>query len=782
MWKKISRVRIVALLLTLLAGVVFYAPLPAQAQGAPVLELRGGEPSTPLAGHLLYLENQDPTLDVTQAFDALGRGDFAAISGDKIDFGYSGHTYWMYTQIHFTGKTEEHRVYDLDHVRMADFGVYLRRGDHIEALAEVDGHAPFNARAIKHRLLLAEFELAPDETVELMVKYKSYGSTYITPTLSSPDAFSTRDVTATMLHSLLIGALLLLALYNLMMYVMLKSAPHIWYVLFVVAGLTHVAHQAGFTFVYLWPNNGALNAAAADILGAFTIIFVVVFFRSFLNLKTRDKALDIFARLLIGAATITIIVCLVDRPPYIGRIGFSLASLAALLGFISSTRAYWRGFKPARFAALGWGGVLIGAIYVALSVNGLLPALADNNIIFEISMLFEGVMFSASLADFVTDIRHARDKSRKQLIKSLEAEADALTEAAAKGQALSAISHDIRQPIHALKLYIKGMRNIKDPDAAKHGLDQMDLTINSLDRLLSSVMDSAEPESNGEIIVNEAFSANRLIASSKLIFAPLAEQKGLVIKTVPSSLKLLSDRGVMMRILNNIVSNAVKYTDRGKILIGCRRRGSNAVFQIHDTGRGIPDELLKSIFGAYNRVDSQKGNDDSHGLGLSIVKKLADRIGATIEVQSKSGMGTLFEISVPMTPDSVAENTSLEGLKAIIIDDNTATLDELDRQLEGFGMTTVKGQTFSDCIDDLPSNDWTPNIIISDLHLADDTNGVDQARLAYDHFGAPLPTLILTFDRLAKARQLVSTLEGAKMLYKPIESHVLNLTLKDMLG
>ncbi len=776
------------LLSYLLVLAIFVVTAPAFAQ-TPVLKLSDNTDSTEsisLLPHLSYLEDKEAALDATAAVLAHEEGGFKAITGNSVDFGYTGHRYWLHSKIHNAGTSEQNLIYDLGHVRMAEFGVYILRDGSLEVLAEVSGYDTFQERTIKHRLLLANVKLLANEKIDLFVKFRSYGSTNVTPKLSQSWAFMANDSMVTMLHSLLIGALLLLALYNLIMSALLKSLPHLLYVFFVLSGLLHVAQQTGLAFVYIWPNQGFINANAANILGLLTVIFVMLFFRNFFNMKETDKLMDNIAKGLIGFAIMLIIVSLLYPIAYIGKIGFSMMTIVALVNFVASIRAFKRGFKPARFAALGWAGVLFGSVYVALSINGLIPIAVEVNVVFELTMLFESLLFLASLVDYVTEMRIARDNTQKRLIHSLEEGMLSNQEAAAKGRALSVISHDIRQPIHALKLYIQGLRNTKSWSKAVLGLEQMSHTITSLERLLSSVMDSSEPENSGELIINEHFSANRLISSTQLIFAAKAEQKGLLLKTVPSSLQLYTDLGVMMRIVNNIVSNAVKYTDAGKVLIGFRRRhdksGTKAVLQVFDTGQGIPDEQLVNIFDSYSRLDVKAENKDSYGLGLSIVKKLTDKIGAKVSIKSKLGVGTLFEVEMPISParQDNAHSKSLEGVKAVIIDDNPITLDELEQQLKGFGVELVKGRSWAECLRQVPDN-WQPDIVISDLHLSNDTTGLHAASMIYDHFGKQLPTLIISFDRLAKTRQQVASFKHAEMQYKPLEADILLDKIKLML-
>lgn len=750
-----------------------------------------------LLENLSYLEDPDSTVDVRAAITAYEAAQFTKAAGNGVDFGFTGYRYWLHYKVHNGEENAQTWIYDLGHVRMADFGVYILRNGKVETLVEIGGHDRFDARVIKHRLLLATFNIQANETIDIFVKFRSYGNTFVQPEFSQPSEFISSDSRAIMVHSLLFGALMLLVLYNLTMSVLLKSLPHLWYVIFVFVGLLHVVQQAGFAFVYLWPDYGALNSRIADHLGLLSIIFMLIFFRSFLSLKKKDKVMDIIAKFLIIATVILIGIVLVDRPVYIGKIGYSMMALVSLTSFIASVRAYRRGFKPARFAMLGWVGMLLAAIYMAMGLIGIIPMPISGDIIFELAMLYESLFFSASLLDYVTEIRVERNQAQKSLIQSLregvkssnrtaiEAEhrAMAQSEAASKSHALSAISHDIRQPIHALKLYIQGLRNTQDLSKSVKSLEQMSLTITSLEQLLSSVMDSSEPEASGDIIIKERFSVNRLMASTQLIFSTKAQEKGVQIRVVHSSLELFTDLGVMIRVLNNIVDNAVKYTERGKILIGCRRKGQRVVIQVIDTGRGIAEQQAKNIFDMYNRLDAQEENNTSYGLGLSIVKNLADKIGAKIDVRSKVGKGTVFELELPISPASYLENTSmpLQGVRAVIIDDNPITLEELDKQLADFGVQSLKGASWSECIKQMPSDGWLPDIFISDLHLANKVTGLEQATMVYGHYGKPIPTLIISFDRLAKTRRLVAAHDYAEMLYKPLDADILFGKLKEML-
>ena len=324
---------------------------------------------------------------------------------------------------------------------------------------------------------------------------------------------------------------------------------------------------------------------------------------------------------------------------------------------------------------------------------------------------------------------------------------------AAKSRFLAAASHDLRQPIYALSIFVATLaRRIRDPKS-RDLIAKMERAIESTNELLVAVLDISKLEA-GVVEPNMAdFSVQGILNEIAAEFAPSAEARGNVLRVVPSRLAVRSDRILLESILRNLVSNAVRYTSGGRILVGCRRRGAMVRFEVRDSGIGIPRDKQEAIFEEFHRIEgAAEPGDAGLGLGLAIVERTAGLLGYRIELDSEPGRGSLFRFDVPAgeaeaAADGVAPMAPpslLLGATVAVIDDDQEVLDALGRQLAGWGCDCFTAGSAALVVRDLASANRVPDLIVADYHLADGKTGIEAVRMIRDRWGANLPAVIVT--------------------------------------
>jgi signal transduction histidine kinase len=258
----------------------------------------------------------------------------------------------------------------------------------------------------------------------------------------------------------------------------------------------------------------------------------------------------------------------------------------------------------------------------------------------------------------VRDIRDRREAQTRihELIEGLRSQKDK-AEAAdrAKSVFLAAASHDLRQPIHALSLFLTALRSMSQaPTVRSTDLAEicrrMQASLDGLGQLLNMLLDVSRLDANAVQVERAPTSAQRLLEELDQDFHQLATEKGLQLHVASSRLWVDTDPTLLRRILVNLVSNAVRYTSRGRVLIGCRPRGPEVEFQVWDSGIGIPTEQREAIFEEFFQIgQSTAARHESHGLGLglSIVKRSARLLHAPLDLRSIPGRGSMFSIRVP---------------------------------------------------------------------------------------------------------------------------------------
>jgi CheY-like chemotaxis protein len=254
---------------------------------------------------------------------------------------------------------------------------------------------------------------------------------------------------------------------------------------------------------------------------------------------------------------------------------------------------------------------------------------------------------------------------------------------------------------------------------------------------------------------------------------------------VPSSVAVRSDRRLLRRVLQNLVSNGIKYTPKGRVLVGCRRHGDEIRISVMDTGVGIPKTKQRDIFMEFHRLDRGAKIARGLGLGLSIVERIARVLGHRIEVKSASGKRSLFSIDEPRSeavPASLPANENisidpgqLAGVIPLCIDNEPAILDGMETLLRGWGCTVIKAPDLDSAIAAIGGNQPMPNGLLVDYHL-DSGNGLDAIAALRLRLHVDLPAILITADRSPRVRAEARA-ANVQVLHKPIKPAALRAML-----
>lgn len=379
-----------------------------------------------------------------------------------------------------------------------------------------------------------------------------------------------------------------------------------------------------------------------------------------------------------------------------------------------------------------------------------------------------------------------------QALRRAKREAEQAT--IAKSRFLTAASHDMRQPLQAMSLYNAALKKTIRDDSIMQIVRGQREALDEIDALLNAYLDIGMIE-NGEITPKlSEFSVTPILERMHHEFALMARAKGLEFRLVSCGAAVCSDPALLERILENLVSNAVKYTETGKILVGCRRRGANLRIEVWDTGIGIPEGHLNAIFEEFYQLDNPaRTRLRGLGLGLCIVDRLAQLLCHRIEVRSEPGKGTMFAVEAPVgtVQATVAEASAAydigaqpwrANLSVLLIEDNEAVADSFRLLLgmEKFSVTTASSG--KDALNELDKLPQPPDVIISDYRLEGGETGLDViGRLRAACGGSPIPAILITGDtNTALIGQAKAA--GCRLLYKPIRHTALEATIRELLA
>ena len=349
---------------------------------------------------------------------------------------------------------------------------------------------------------------------------------------------------------------------------------------------------------------------------------------------------------------------------------------------------------------------------------------------------------------------------------------------AAKSRFLAAASHDLRQPLSALSLYVSVMRNRAKPEL--QGLvGNFEDCVENLNELLTDLLDISKLEAGAIDCRPTNLSVSEFFAALYSVFLGNAQGAHLQIRIRRTNFVAFTDATLLRRIVGNFVENAIRYTSKGGVLLTCRRRGGKQWIEVWDTGIGIPEDKLADIFEEFSQLGDGARTRGS-GLGLAISRQMAKLLGLQIKVRSRLGRGSMFAIELPRGQLRTASKPLVlvtpinKKYKVAVLDDNRQLLQAFKMLLEGAGHSVVDATSLSELLVHL-GND-RPDILVSDYRLTDGQTGFDAVAEVRSLWGADFPAIIITGDTNPRLIQSMA-IQGIPVLYKPVRADALQAAI-----
>jgi two-component system, chemotaxis family, CheB/CheR fusion protein len=332
---------------------------------------------------------------------------------------------------------------------------------------------------------------------------------------------------------------------------------------------------------------------------------------------------------------------------------------------------------------------------------------------------------------------------------------------AAKSHFLAAASHDLRQPLQTLNLLQELLSKAVEGESARKLVTRLDETLSAMSGMLNTLLDINQIEAGTVQAETASFPINGLLARLKDEFTYHARAKGLALRMVPCSLSICSDPRLLEQMIRNLLANAMKYTEHGKVLLGCRRHRGMLSIEVWDTGIGIPEAELDAIFEEYRQLDnSARERSRGLGLGLSIVRHLGNLLGHRIQVRSRLGKGSVFAIEVmlpksePAPQPEPSRHTAIDPIAAaahrtgaiLVIEDDPEVCDLLELVLKADGHGAVTAHDGAAALELVARGKVQPNLILADYNLPGGMNGVQIAKKLQETLQRRIPFIILTGD------------------------------------
>jgi signal transduction histidine kinase/CheY-like chemotaxis protein len=426
-----------------------------------------------------------------------------------------------------------------------------------------------------------------------------------------------------------------------------------------------------------------------------------------------------------------------------------------------------------------------GVVRPVLRVSGMVERLGRGELSARSPLLPDDPLrdLQWSLNQMAQRLESGRDELEQRIatataeLRERKEEAEAATRA--KSRFLAAASHDLRQPTHALGLFVARLAQLPHSREAHSLIGHVDASVRATQDLLDALLDVSRLDAHAVQVQTRPFALGELFSQVQVAIAPAAQDKGLRLRVRPTGVWLMSDPSLLYRIVLNLVSNAVSYTRTGSVLVACRvsAEGLHARIEVWDSGIGIAPEHHQEIFKEFVQVGNpERDRGKGMGLGLNIVERTAQLLGHTLSLRSSLGQGTRITMTVPLAPVGAALMPTvlpekrafddLKGLVVLVIEDDVLARNGLVGLLASWGAVVGVAEGLAS-VQALLQQGFAPDVLVSDYQLRDDENGIDIIAQVRTATGWSVPACLMS-GNTDPALMMSAKQAGLTLLHKPV--------------
>ncbi|MDP2119339.1 MAG: PAS domain-containing hybrid sensor histidine kinase/response regulator [Hoeflea sp.] len=483
---------------------------------------------------------------------------------------------------------------------------------------------------------------------------------------------------------------------------------------------------------------------------------------------------------------------LLELPEQVGQVGFPLESIISMLAERGDIKAGEEQDVVDRFLVMDTAfSLTIGPEKRIIEIRS--NPMPDSGIVTTYADITERVAADMALKQANETLEQRVSQRTAELMRvNRELEKAQLTAEEAnigKTRFLAAAGHDILQPLNAARLYSSTLVERLGNSPNQKLVQNIDSSLESVEAILGAVLDISRLDTGAMKPQLSSFPLNDLLQRVVTDFAPVAREKNLRFTVMPTSVHVRSDPNLLRRLVQNLVSNAIKYTREGRVLVGVRRRGDKVLIQVIDTGIGIPSTKFRTVFREFARLEEGARTASGLGLGLSIVDRIARVLKHSVDISSQAGKGTEFRVELPLEtnvkriqaqPRRTAASqaiANLKGLRVLCVDNEPKILEGMTLLLSGWGCTVLAAGSLIDSLRIAETED-APDVIFADYHL-DDGTGLETIVALRSLWKMDIPALLVTADRTPEVRAAAES-ERITVQNKPIKPAALRAFLNQV--
>ena len=619
-----------------------------------------------LQGHIEYFLDDTRKVTIEDIQSQSYSEQFQLVESRHIDFGYTKSIIWLRLKLKNDTSNLEDWLISFHENFFQKFAVYQidENGQAITRILQ-DETSPFSSRPVQYPILLSPLIIKPGETSEIYVRYWSGGSSEMTMSIQTEASLAEIAARQNAKNFIYYGMMILLASISFFAFLVTFNWTLFAYSGVAFASLLFIMHGDGNSFRYLWPNFPEFNTFASLPIGSGIMIFSSLFAKLFLQTKRYHPVLDKLLSFIIVATFIMLSSSIFVDTQILKKVMILMSFFAICSVTIAGLIAARKRFKEVRFYVFAWcGAVLSSGIMISRHWLGFEISEELQFDSMRIVMISDAMFMGLGILDRFNQLRLARQESIEQSLKDtkhslvltqrlqeLETQYELVEGLAeSKDQQLVNTIHDLRQPLHALRLNVSAL--IKGNQGNRKTTSDIDETFTYLENLVSNHLRGAPEKSVLSLqgkgrTENNNLTLNEVLSSIHDMFLIDAKEKDLEFVYVPTSLEVNADSLVLMRIITNLVSNSIKYTNNGKILLGCRRHGETISVQVYDTGIGMTEETFLLAQEREARLGVENEDPGGFGYGLAIVRELVDKHGFKLTFMEGRTQGTSICVEFP---------------------------------------------------------------------------------------------------------------------------------------
>jgi two-component system, sensor histidine kinase LadS len=626
--------------------------------------------SVAIGDHLGYLE--DPGAKLT--FDQARQGAYLP-APDEPSFGFTDSVYWFHLALHNSADTVAERLLEIGYPPLDQLTLYVEGADgNFDELHSGDEH-PFAHRPIEHHNFVFPIAVSPSSTIDVYIRVESSSSMQVPIKLQTARAFATASARTSLFMGIFYGVVMVMTLYNLFLFIGLRDRSYLYFCIFVAGYCVVQAGIDGFAYQYAWPNSPAWNRLSLPLSVAVTSLGGMLFARSFLDLRATLPRADQLLRALLWVIGATILVSL--AVPYADSIRLVAveAAVFSILLLVIGTISLRAGNRAARFFVLGWLAFLLGAVLLVLSKFGVLPVSVPTVHGPRIGAVLDMLFLSFALADRINFMKAETETAQRSALEAQTLATHRLEEEVAKQtrelRELDAqktrffqnVSHELRTP---LTLILAPLEQLA-ADPKLQGDTRLKLSLDNAGRLLrlvNQLLDFQKLEAGKREFQLANVELGGFVRAMSEHARPACEGRDIhfELESPDRPVVIRAEADALEKILFNYLSNALKYTpDGGSIRVTVAIDDQDAVVTVADTGPGIALEAQGRLFQVFSQVDD--GAHGGTGLGLALVKELAEGMDGEVGLDSQPGAGSRFFVRFPLAADQSAQ---LDGVPAVM--------------------------------------------------------------------------------------------------------------------